>query len=778
MIRAKRAWALTLSVVTCVAGVVVAGADKANHAPSVRLHGGAAWLASNKVGQMTLLDGASAEVAAKVPVAAAGTPLFAAQLGSTAYALNRWDGSIVRVDGATLEASPASKPLGSMLFPTPHTLYVLDSDRGLLSPLDPVTLAPQGPAHSLATKVSPEDAVVDGEGRLWVLDQRTGDLAWFAGGTRHSIDRNGPARIAVTDGHPVLLDLSTGGVALLDSSSGSAIESVHADVRPDDTVLMAGSTRQRQVLITIPTRGLLMVCTFGAACKDPVPLGSGKADLGAAVEVGDHAIVPDYSTGRVWIVNLATMHAIERQLFPGPVRFELQNRDGVVFYNDPDSDQAGVLDLDGTVHGISKYNPTKPDAGPNQVGLESPNTVRQAPPTKRPGSPDSVPPVKGPGRLDQTQPPVGAPMADIVVKPGSRGLVGDEFTLDVVARSTIGVATARWDFGDGSDDATGLSVRHKWSSPGQFQVSVAPTMVFGLPAQIVTATVVIEPAGTPPRIDSISVDPATPQVGEAVRFSANVSGDQSGQWEWIIRGPEGAVVASSRLHDFQHAFTGPGGYEVALAVSAGSGRDQRSRPLIVAPEPPAARCGDVLTASAMLRSDLVCPGDGVTIAADNVTFDLRGHTLSTDDPGETSTGIKIGGSRTIQNTTVKNGTITRFKTGVGMTDVSGVTLSAMNVMSSAENRVDTEVAGDVYGINARNVQISGAHLSGRTSFKFHDNSEATITDSTLSNDAQNNSDRPEAVCTRRSKCSISKSTLRALFWRLDHLKIGQRPQAS
>ncbi|MFC5104261.1 hypothetical protein [Kibdelosporangium philippinense] len=81
MVPAKRAWALALSVATCVAGVVVAGADKANHAPSVRLHGGTAWLASNKVGQMTLFDGASAEVAAKVPVAPPRTPILAAQLG-------------------------------------------------------------------------------------------------------------------------------------------------------------------------------------------------------------------------------------------------------------------------------------------------------------------------------------------------------------------------------------------------------------------------------------------------------------------------------------------------------------------------------------------------------------------------------------------------------------------------------------------------------------------------------------------------------------------------
>ncbi|RSM90412.1 PKD domain-containing protein [Kibdelosporangium aridum] len=767
MIRRKRFWALALVIVTCLATVILVGADKAYQAPRVRLHGGATWLASSKVGQLALLDGASAEVAAKVPVAPPGTAIRSSQLGSTGYALNLWDNSVVRVDGATLQPSQPSKPLGATLFPTPQILYALDADRGLLTALDPVTLTPRSAPHSLAAKVTPDGAIVDGGGRLWLLDQRTGDLAWFTADSRHSREHAGTAertRIAVASGHPALLDLDQRQASLLDPETGSVLSSVRADVRPDDTVSVTGSPAERRILISIASRGLLMACTFDAACQDPIPLGAGKADLGAAVEVNNHAIVPDYSTGRVWIVNLATMRVVvDRQLFTRPVRFELLARDGIVFYNDPDSDQAGVLDLEGNVRAVSKYNPTRPETGPVEVAANSPSTPKQSsPPTNRPrsGPTGNVPPVSGPGRFEPNPPTaVGAPLADIVIKPRSRGLVGDEFELSVVSRSPIGIATARWTFGDGTE-ATGLVVRHRWNRPGEFQINVAPTTTIGLAAPIATATVIIEPADTPPRIDSISIDPESPRVGEPVRFSAGVSGRWPDRWEWIIQDGQGTETVSS-LPEFRHTFTAPGTYTVTLAVLAGAVRVQQSRQLTVAPEPPPVRCGDVLTASAMLKSDLVCPNDiGIAIAGDNVTLDLGGHTLSTDTPSESSTGIKVAGSRTIQDTTIKNGTLTRFKTGIGLSNVSGVRLSALTVASSADANDFEKNAGDIYGVNARDVQISSTSLTGGAPFIVQDNSDIGIAKSVLSNNAQERWGRGQAICTNGSRCTISESTLK------------------
>ncbi|WP_084431820.1 hypothetical protein [Kibdelosporangium aridum] len=128
--------------VASLAGVVMLGMDQAHQAPWVRLHGGAAWLASSQTGQLTLLDGASAEVAARVPVAPPGAPLRSGQFGSTGYTLNQRDGSVVRVDGATLQPSNPAPLSADRIFPAAQALYALDSARGLLTPTDPATLTP------------------------------------------------------------------------------------------------------------------------------------------------------------------------------------------------------------------------------------------------------------------------------------------------------------------------------------------------------------------------------------------------------------------------------------------------------------------------------------------------------------------------------------------------------------------------------------------------------------------------------------------------------------
>ncbi|MCE7003733.1 PKD domain-containing protein [Kibdelosporangium philippinense] len=576
-----RLWAAIGATVIVAASLAVGGMDRAHEAPRVRLHGGSAWLASSKTGQLTLLDGASAEVAARVEVAPPGTPIQAAQQGPTGYSLNKSDGSVVRVDGATQFPSAPAKLSASDIFPTPEVMYSFDGGRGLLTPVELDTLNPLGEPFSLASKVFPEGAIVDGSGRLWILDRATGDLTWFTpsgGQTRTAASTADRTRLTVTDGRPALLDLARRTAELLDPEDGSVQESIRADLRPDDEVALSGSAQQQRILISVASRGLLMVCSFGASCADPIPLGTGKADLGAAIEIGDHAIVPDYSSGQVWIVDLRSMSVVtSRQLFDRPLRFELLTRDGMVFYNDPDSDQAGVLDLNGDVRAVSKY---KADSGPAQLALDGPSTTRQPPSTPnrpRSGPTGAVPPVSGRGDPEPA-PPAAAPLVDIVIKPRDRALVGEELELTAVAPVPVGLTGARWTFGDGTE-TTGLTVRHAWANPGVFQVQLFAMTDMG-PAQVATATVTVERAETVPRITGLTITPKDPKTGKPVRFSARVTGPRPDRWEWTITGTQGRVIDSTK-REFQYTFTTPGTYTVTLAVTAGGERAERSQQLKV-----------------------------------------------------------------------------------------------------------------------------------------------------------------------------------------------------
>jgi len=74
-------------------------------------------------------------------------------------------------------------------------------------------------------------------------------------------------------------------------------------------------------------------------------------------------------------------------------------------------------------------------------------------------------------------------------------------------------------------------------------------------------------------------------------------------------------------------------------------------------------CGDEITQDTTLDGDLTCAsGPALIVAADNVTLDLGGHTVS-GDPGasDDTPGILLRG---VSGCTVRNGTVERFGAGV------------------------------------------------------------------------------------------------------------------
>jgi hypothetical protein len=91
------------------------------------------------------------------------------------------------------------------------------------------------------------------------------------------------------------------------------------------------------------------------------------------------------------------------------------------------------------------------------------------------------------------------------------------------------------------------------------------------------------------------------------------------------------------------------------------------------------QCGDVITQDTTLTADLNCSGDGLMIAADGVTLDLAGHSITGPGPGSGCAvtacrfynGVLVGGTGTgqaprpsVRNVTVENGTIRGFDAGV------------------------------------------------------------------------------------------------------------------
>ncbi len=491
-----------------VGGVVVAGQDNGHPAQHVQLLSGAAWLPSSRVGQVTLLDGSSVEVAAQIQVAPAGNALDVVQQGSTAYVIDQTAGTVRRVDGATFELTSPASPIpdahaGLTAIPSPNSLYTVDTQRGIVADTDPRTLTRRGEMISLASKLSAGSATVDDNGTLWAVDTATGDLTRVSGAS-HTIQRQvaqpGHSVLAVSNGHPVVLDTAGRKAITIDPDTGRARDTVDLDVRTNDTFEVSGSPHTDRLYLVVG-RGVLTICDLAAVkCDKAIPLDSGS-QYGAAVEAGNRLFVPDYTTGQVWIIDLDRSRVIAKPtVLTRSGQFQLLARDSLVFYNDASTERAGVIHLDGAVAAAAKYNPDNPAKGvtnPNPPPGRQPNPPGPAPdkpkpPQDTPGTPppNSRPPQPNPQPDPQPDPPGTPRPADPPANPGDppitpqdpptnpgdppqprldivmsnvNPVAGESVTLRVTNSAGEAPTSAHWTFGDGNQ-GDGVTTSHTWAA--------------------------------------------------------------------------------------------------------------------------------------------------------------------------------------------------------------------------------------------------------------------------------------------------------------------------
>jgi chitodextrinase len=507
-----------------VAGLVVVARGAGFPRARVDAQDGLAWLVSSRVGQVSLVDGASGKVVTQVAVAPPGGPLSSVQAGPDAYVGDAAAGTLARVDGTTLRMSgrvpvtaPGTEP---EVVPGRGNLYVVDRGRQLVTSLDPATLRPREGERSLAVSARDARGVADAEGRLWVLDGGTRRLSRVdarGGSTARALARSSRSRLVVAGGEVVSVDLADGSARLLDREGrprGSACLDVAAD---DTTVRLAPSSAARQVVAVSGSRGLVLLARLpDGGCDARVELGVRDHALGVPRELAGRLFVPDYTDGVVHVVDLARRTVIARaDLRTGRAEFALQPQGRFVFYNDPASARAGVIRLDGQVTAVRKYDPESPGGRTPSLPPSLP-----PPPPERPS----------PGRADaQVRIAVSADVVE----------VGREVTLTVLERSGAVVRGAQWDLGDGST-ADGPLVRHRWSAAGEYTVSAVATLGSGATVRPqATIRVTDHPAPPPPPFPapptagppepvptapapgttvSITASTTTPVAGRAVEF--------------------------------------------------------------------------------------------------------------------------------------------------------------------------------------------------------------------------------------------------------------------
>lgn len=411
MVRAA-AWVVAGAV--CVTWAVLTGADDGYPIQAPRLSSGAAWVASPAADGVTLLDGSTARVA--VHVHAELTEVV--QHGPDAYAVNTVFGTVRRIDGATLAVGPAATPIdgagrGLRVVATDRVLYAVDTATGRVALLDPSSLVTRHESRP-DTAAALTGVVPASDGRLWLFEAGTGNLTVVSAAGERTVHRipvpPGAGTLMSAGDRLVVLDASTGRATPVDQETGEAgspapIVIPHRDARP----AIGGAAGGRR--LHLAAGGAVTVCDLDrAGCAAPMTLPGAGPSLGVPVEADGRLFVPDYAHGDVFVVDPAgrRVAVAPTRILGGPGRLTLIARDGMMFFNDPMTDRAGVISSNGTVRGIRKYTSPRPTVTRTPVPAPSSTAPSSAAPTpsftRSAGSSSASPPrspavpgTRGPG---------------------------------------------------------------------------------------------------------------------------------------------------------------------------------------------------------------------------------------------------------------------------------------------------------------------------------------------------------------------------------------------
>jgi Right handed beta helix region len=389
-------------VVALLAVLLAVGDHETLPATALPVESGQAWVASDQVGTLTLLDGIAGRAEANIRVSGFSPALLeAGQSAARGFALDRQTGTVTTIDDATLAASSVTESLTgnddqAQIYPSTNTLYVVDGASDEVTAYDAGTLREDGVPQPFGPGGSPYSAVVDSSGRLWVLDGTDGTLSWFSArdhGARADPLPNG-STLTVADGVPVVVE-SVQQSAYLVGSGGVLGRRVRLGAAGQIGSVVTGSATAQELLVTASAGTRYQTCSFAlGSCEAAIGLDAAGHDLGPAVADDGRVFVPDYTAGAVWVLDPsgAARGVREVRVFPGADQFELVGANGLVFYNDPESNVAGTVAADGTVNVILKYGTVAAPATASATAAASASPSAAAsssagPPARPTGSP-------------------------------------------------------------------------------------------------------------------------------------------------------------------------------------------------------------------------------------------------------------------------------------------------------------------------------------------------------------------------------------------------------
>jgi hypothetical protein len=374
----------------------------------LELGSGSAWLWSSEFGAATLVDGSSEQRAAYVlfDVQGDATSSSVMQSGHDAYVVDSSEGTVTRLDGATYEtALPADLGTAGGRFAlalSDSSMFSVDGSRAQVTRIDPLTLAPIGAPLAVPARAGADQAVVDNSGRLWVIDASDRGVTWISSTGDSGVVPEGDSksRLVLVEGKPLLVDVTRSRVGKLEVGGIASWSCVAATEGQLAGAQWLGSATSPYVYAALPNSSTLLVSNVGSdGCETSVLLGDRGHRFGRMVEAHGYVLVPDQTTGTVFVVSVAdAVLADSLEVGDEEQALELVSRDDLVFYNEVASAKAGVIRFGpggwDVGEPIQKYNPDDPTEGEHTTPASSAATTEttDAPTTS---AADGVPVITG-----------------------------------------------------------------------------------------------------------------------------------------------------------------------------------------------------------------------------------------------------------------------------------------------------------------------------------------------------------------------------------------------
>ncbi len=372
--------------VLVIAGSLIAGAlfGTGLSRTSVDVGDGLTWFADSPSGEVIQVNPATGRPETRIDVGAPGNTLDLAQYAGRLIVTNRTSGELVSFDLASILTSGQRRVTPGAATDVLHhgdDVFLVDRERGTIAAIDPVSTDTIGEIWASPDGIS--DAVVDGTGKVWSVNQKgvLSELRWSASSgsfvteeERH-VDHSGSRSVLVGHDQGVTLFGPDQGI-VVQVGTGQADEVVAGAPRLSGELAVPDFAPASLVPVSAPQTGTVAIISGGSVHEVDVN-SIGCERPGRPESFQGTVYVPCPGDAKVVRLDSEGARAAEDIELPDGGEPSLVLDDGVLLINVPGAEHGVAVAQDGSVSTIVRLDDSLPPVSgdPADAPIVAPGTV-------------------------------------------------------------------------------------------------------------------------------------------------------------------------------------------------------------------------------------------------------------------------------------------------------------------------------------------------------------------------------------------------------------------